>query len=179
MWLPAGRKRRKQTISQLFGVLAGTLVCVPAYMLIVSDPTQLGSAELPAPAAQVWAGVAEMLAKGFEALPQGAVPAMFVGGGAGHHHYLGREYTAPVSQVDSLGHGPRDCRRHSGFQFDFDVRRHLLAWILFRSKPTLAGAYTIPVSSGLIAGESLMGVAIIFVQQGPGMLELIRKSLFG
>ena len=34
------------------------------------------------------------------------------------------------------------------------------AWIFARRSEVLAGRYTIPVASGLIAGESLMGVAI-------------------
>jgi len=38
---------RKQTISQLFGVLAGTLVCVPVY-LVIAVPEKLGTEELPA-----------------------------------------------------------------------------------------------------------------------------------
>ena len=38
-----GGNPRKQTISQLFGVLAGTLVCVPVYAL-VADPEKLGTA---------------------------------------------------------------------------------------------------------------------------------------
>ena len=53
-----GGNPRKQTISQLFGVLAGTLVCVPVYSIVV-DPEKLGSPEMPAPAAKVWEAVAE------------------------------------------------------------------------------------------------------------------------
>jgi uncharacterized oligopeptide transporter (OPT) family protein len=44
----------------------------------------------------------------------------------------------------------------------------LLAWLFARARPKAAEAYTVPVSSGLIAGESLMGVAIILV------LELMK-----
>ncbi|MEX2112690.1 MAG: OPT family oligopeptide transporter, partial [Pirellulales bacterium] len=90
-----GGNPRKQTISQLFGVLAGTLVCVPAYMLVVSDPEKLGTEELPAPAAQVWAGVAELLAKGLDNLPRGAVPAMAVGALAGVLLALAEEFAPP------------------------------------------------------------------------------------
>src|SRR6185436_9931891 len=39
-----GGNPRKQTISQLFGVLAGTLVCVPVYAL-VARPEKLGTDE--------------------------------------------------------------------------------------------------------------------------------------
>ena len=36
-----------------------------------------------------------------------------------------------------------------------------MAWLFAKARPRAAEAYTIPVSSGLIAGESLVGVAII------------------
>jgi len=36
----------------------------------------------------------------------------------------------------------------------------LAAWVFARRSRELADRYTIPVASGLIAGESLMGVAI-------------------
>jgi len=43
----------------------------------------------------------------------------------------------------------------------FFIGACLAAWFK-RAKPALAKEYTIPVSSGIIAGESLMGVAIAF-----------------
>jgi uncharacterized oligopeptide transporter (OPT) family protein len=37
----------------------------------------------------------------------------------------------------------------------------LIAWVVTRRSPKVGEAYVVPVSSGLIAGESLLGVAII------------------
>jgi len=37
----------------------------------------------------------------------------------------------------------------------------LLAWAVARFRPKLADDFTVPVASGLIAGESLVGVGII------------------
>jgi uncharacterized oligopeptide transporter (OPT) family protein len=37
----------------------------------------------------------------------------------------------------------------------------LVAWLVAKAAPKTAEDYTVPVSSGLIAGESLMGVGII------------------
>ena len=37
----------------------------------------------------------------------------------------------------------------------------LCAWTIARASPKAGDTYTVPVSSGLIAGESLMGVGII------------------
>jgi uncharacterized oligopeptide transporter (OPT) family protein len=36
----------------------------------------------------------------------------------------------------------------------------LVAWRLQKARPETAERYVVPVSSGLIAGESLMGVAV-------------------
>ena len=38
---------------------------------------------------------------------------------------------------------------------------NLVAWLVARTSPKTADTYTVPVSSGLIAGKSLMGVATI------------------
>src|SRR5262249_15061991 len=73
-----GGNPRQQTISQLLGVIAGTLFAVPAYMLLVSDPTQLGKS-IAVPSAQVWASVARLLNEGLQALPQGAAWGMAAG----------------------------------------------------------------------------------------------------
>ena len=46
----------------------------------------------------------------------------------------------------------------------------LAAWLFAKARPQAAETYTVPVSSGLIAGESLMGVAIILA------LELLKLA---
>ncbi len=55
----------------------------------------------------------------------------------------------------------------------------LVAWLLARRRPDLDAKYTISASSGLIAGESLMGITFIFINNGAGMFELVRQRLFG
>ena len=42
----------------------------------------------------------------------------------------------------------------------------LLAWLLRRKNPAAADRLVVPVSSGLIAGESLMGVAVALMIVG-------------
>jgi uncharacterized oligopeptide transporter (OPT) family protein len=175
-----GGNARKQTISQLFGVLAGTLFCVPVYMLILSDPAKLGSKDLPAPAAKVWAGVAEMLAKGFEALPKNALWGMLVGGLVGIAITLAEEFTPKryhkwIPSATGLGIAGVIPAGNSFSMF----LGALVAWLFSRASPRLDETYTIPVSSGLIAGESLMGVTIILIDQGPGMIEMIKNTFTG
>ncbi len=158
-----GGNPRRQTIAQFFGVLGGAIVSVPAYLFVVQrNPEQLGSAALPAPAAKVWAGVAELLAKGIEALPAGALSAIAIGAAVGAVLTLLEEFA------------PRRLRRWIPSPTGLGIAGvipafnsismfvgALLAWLFAKASPRAAEAYTIPVSSGLIAGESLVGVAII------------------
>ncbi len=79
-----GASPRKQIIAQCIGITAGILVVVPAYILLQSvaerKGTQIGmSEEYPAPAAHAWKGVAEILSKGFDALPTNAYWAILAG----------------------------------------------------------------------------------------------------
>jgi uncharacterized oligopeptide transporter (OPT) family protein len=163
-----GGQPRRQTISQLFGVLAGTAVSVPAYLFVVQrHPEQLGTAALPAPSAKVWAGVAELLVKGIEALPPGALTAIVVGAVLGIVLTLLEEFGPPgwrpwLPSTTGLGIAGVIPAFNSFAMF----AGALAAWLLARARPQLAETYTVPVSSGLIAGESLMGVAIILTLEG-------------
>lgn len=174
-----GANPRKQTIAQLFGVVAGSLMAVPAYLLVVR-PEDLGTSALPAPSAKVWAGVAEMLAKGVESLPQGALMGMIFGGllGAGlslAEEYLPKSYKKWLPSATGLGIAGVIPAFNSVSMFIGS----LLAWLLIKWKPQVSERYTITVSSGLIAGESLMGVAIIIAAQGSGMIDAIMKAFGG
>jgi uncharacterized oligopeptide transporter (OPT) family protein len=174
-----GGNPRKQTISQLFGVLAGTLVCVPVYAIIVK-PEELGSEKLPAPAAKVWAGVAEMMAKGPGALPAGALTAMVFGAAIGIAITLLEEFSPKrfhkwIPSATGLGIAGVIPAFNSISMF----LGAFIAWALSKSRPTLSEMFTIPVSSGLIAGESLMGVAIILAMEGQGMFEALKNAFSG
>ena len=167
-----GGNPRKQTISQLFGVLAGTLVSVPAYLFVVQrNPERLGSEALPAPSAKVWAGVAELLAKGIDSLPQGALAAIVVGAAIGIALTLLEEFGPKawrpwLPSTTGLGIAGVIPAFNSFAMF----AGALAAWLFAKARPQAAETYTVPVSSGLIAGESLMGVAIILT------LELVKLA---
>jgi OPT family oligopeptide transporter len=158
-----GGNPRKQTISQLFGVVAGTLISVPAYLFVVqANPERLGSAELPAPAAKVWEGVARLLAKGLDALPAGALEAIAIGAALGVVLTLLEEFAPKrwkpwIPSTTGLGIAGVIPAFNSIAMFV----GAFVAWLAMKASPKAADDYTVPVSSGLIAGESLMGVAII------------------
>ena len=50
----------------------------------------------------------------------------------------------------------------------------IIAYIWQRKAPAIAEEFTYPVASGVIAGGSLMGVFLIFWENGP---EIIKKFL--
>lgn len=160
-----GGNARKQTISQFCGVIAGTLISVPAYQFVVQrNPDRLGSEALPAPAAKVWAGVAELLADGVQALPPGALTAILVGAALGVVLTLVEEFAPPrirawLPSTTGLGIAGVIPAFNSIAMF----AGALLAWGVAKARPAAGGEFTVPVASGLIAGESLVGVGIILV----------------
>src|SRR5678809_1595210 len=66
-WL-LGAKPRHQLYAQLFGVLAGAAIVVPAFNLVIPDPSVLGGDDWPAPSCVVWAGVSKAFAGGLDKL---------------------------------------------------------------------------------------------------------------
>lgn len=165
-----GGNPRSQTISQLFGVLAGTLVAVPVYVFVVQrDPTKLGTEALPAPAAKVWAGVAELLSNGVGSLPAGALQAIAIGAGVGIvltllEEFLPQKYRRWIPSSTGLGIAGVIPAYNAIAMFVGSV----VAYTLSRVSPKTNEQYTVAVSSGLIAGESLIGVAIILT------IEILR-----
>jgi uncharacterized oligopeptide transporter (OPT) family protein len=188
-----GSNPRQQTMAQFFGVLAGVLLCVPIYTIIVKTPTpnaaaagatrvetNLGTESLPAPAAKVWAAVAEVLNKGLGGLPKGTGWAMLVGAIFGIaitlcEEFLPRPYVQWIPSATGLGIAGVVPAFNSISMF----LGALAAWIWSKAHAKSAEKYVVSGSSGLIAGESLMGVAIILWLQGPSLIQEIQHALFG
>ena len=159
-WLLGGNPR-VQFYAQLFGVVAGAAVVVPAFNILIPDPTVLGSDAWPAPSCLVWAGVSKAFAGGVGTLDGMARTGMAAGLALGALLAV-LEKMAPaklkpwVPSPAGLGiamviPGSNTLAMFTG---------GLVAWLLGRYKPDFARRFVVPVSSGLIAGESLMGVAI-------------------
>ena len=159
-WLLGGHPRA-QFWAQLFGVAVGAAVVVPAFNVLIPNPEVLGTDAWPAPSCLVWAGVSEAFANGLAALGSAARGGILAGGLLGVALAL-MERFAParakpfVPSPSGLGiamviPGSNGIAMFLG---------GLGAEILRRWRPALAARYVVPVSSGLIAGESLMGVAV-------------------
>ena len=153
-------KPKQQFWAQFFGIIAGSIFVVPAFKLLIPDPSVLGTEKWPAPAAQTWKGVAILLAHGFETLHPTARLAIVVGGLLGiifavMEVYFPKTKTwLPSPTSFALG-----FTMPGSNSIAFFVGAAIATWIEKR-RPKLAEKSVVSVSSGFIAGESLMGVLI-------------------
>jgi OPT family oligopeptide transporter len=153
-----GAKPRQQFLAQFFGVLAGGCAVVPVFFLLIPDASVLGTDQWPAPAAQVWRGVAELLAKGVGALHPTARIGLVVGAGLGIVlALLERAFPKQKKWIPSPT-GMGLAFTITGW-YSISMFVGACAALAFeKANRKAAEDYVVPVSSGLIAGESLMGV---------------------
>ncbi|MBI5239144.1 MAG: OPT/YSL family transporter [Elusimicrobia bacterium] len=151
---------KHQFWAQFFGVAAGSCFVVPAYRLLIPTADLLGTDKWPAPGAQTWKGVAELLAKGFHTLHPTAQWALFIGGALGVILVLMErwlpKYRAYIPSATGLGLAFTTPANNTISMF----AGSLIALLIERRKPALAEKTVVPVSSGFIAGESLIGVLL-------------------
>jgi uncharacterized oligopeptide transporter (OPT) family protein len=163
-WL-LGANPRQQFIAQLFGVVAGAAVVVPAFNLLVPDASVLGTEEFPAPSSLVWAGVSRMLMSGVQSLPVSARIGALCGLCLGVALVL-LDRWAPkkakpfIPSASGLG---LSIVIPGASSISFFIGA-AIAEVLRRKKAKLADALVLPVSSGFIAGESLMGIAVAMLK---------------
>jgi uncharacterized oligopeptide transporter (OPT) family protein len=155
-----GARPRQQFIAQFFGVLAGGLVVVPVFFLLIPEPGLLGGEKWPAPAAQVWRGVAELLSKGLGSLHPTARWGLLIGSLVGILLPLLEKWFPRQKKFIPAPTGLGIAFTINGFNAISMFIGACLALWLSKAKPRVHEEYTVPVSSGIIAGESLMGVII-------------------
>ncbi len=169
-----GANPRRQFIAQFFGVMAGALVVVPVYFILVPSPDMLGTEKWPAPAALVWKGVAELLSKGVDSLPPSARIGLVVGGALG--------IVIPLLEM-RFPKAKKFIPSATGLGLAFTINGYnsismflgaCLALYLSKQHKTFHEKYTVACSSGIIAGESLMGVAIALLNALPNLLALMK-----
>ncbi len=157
-----GASPRLQTYGQLFGVLAGALVGTAGYLALVPDPQgMLLSDEWPAPAVAAWKAVAELFGEGLDAMPAMAPQAILFASVAGFglavaEKALPERWRPWVPSPASVGLAMVVPALYSISMF----LGALLGWALSRRLPGWTARFLIVLASGLIAGESLVGVAI-------------------
>jgi OPT family oligopeptide transporter len=166
-----GANPRKQFLAQLAGTFIGTAVVVPMFYVLVPTPDVLGSDKFPAPSAQVWRGVADLLSHGWHQLHVTARWGMAIGGLIGLVIPL-LEMAFPkkkdwIPSATGIGLALVIPAFNSVSMFI----GALMAYLWWKKNEKQADDYTVAVSSGIIAGESLMGVAILLLGSVLGYLE--------
>ncbi|HYP16631.1 MAG TPA: OPT family oligopeptide transporter [Opitutus sp.] len=165
-WL-LGAKPRHQVYAQLFGLVVGAAVVVPAFNLIIPDPSVLGSEAWPAPSCVVWAGVSKAFSDGIGALHPSARAAIVVGLALGValallEKFAPQKLRAVLPSPSGLGIAMVIPGSNAIAMF----LGAAVAEFIRRRSPALAEKTVVPIASGLIAGESLMGILIALLIVG-------------
>jgi OPT family oligopeptide transporter len=151
-----GASPRKQFVAQLWGIAGGIIVCVPIYVLF-TKAEGIGGDQFPAPAAQAWKAMAELLSKGLSAMPEHAMYGV-VGGVV---------FGVVLAVLGKLRPGIKWLPSGLAFGIAFIIPAFysmamFLGTVLFvvwaRRNPEDSKALAFAIASGLIAGEGLMGV---------------------
>ncbi|NUP05998.1 MAG: OPT/YSL family transporter [Polyangiaceae bacterium] len=151
-----------QWLSQLAGALAGSLAGSAIYLaLITNAKEQLFTEEWAAPAVTTWKAVAEIFSRGLSALPPHVGTAVAIAAAIGALLAVA-EKTAPRHIAARLPSAP-------AFGLGFVVPANqslsmllggLLAFAVVRFSKDWSERYWIVGCSGVVAGESLVGVGI-------------------
>jgi uncharacterized oligopeptide transporter (OPT) family protein len=165
-----GGKPRHQAVGHCLGILAGALVAVPVfYLLIKNDISRITSEDLPMPGAQIWIAVAKVLSSGLSVLPVSTRIAVLIGGLAGVLiEFLNRKSHGRFP-VSAMGLGLSFVLKFSDCWAM--ATGSLLFWVLGRNikKPDSMAAKIFinnqeTACAGVIAGGSIMGILIIILE---------------
>ena len=165
-----GANPRQQFLAQFAGIFVGTIVTVLTFAVLVPNARALGTDQFPAPAAQTWSAVAIALGQGLSALEPVKLWLICAGGVVGVVLTL-----APVLFPKYQNY----CPSASAFGLAWVFHWYygllfflgaLAALLVERRKPKLAEELTLPVASGVVAGGSLMGVALVLWANGGSIL---------
>ena len=174
-----GANPRKQFFAQFAGIFSGTLVTVLCFNVLVHDPSVLGGKQFPAPAAQAWKAVAEVLSHGIASLGAVKTWSIVIGGLVGLIlPLLGKLFPKYEKWIPSAA--------GVGLAWTFHWYTSLLFFLgaiigygFEKKAPKQSEEFMFPVASGIVAGGSLMAVLIIFCDNGPQIFGQLYHQLFG
>ncbi|MBM4304603.1 MAG: OPT family oligopeptide transporter [Deltaproteobacteria bacterium] len=166
-----GGKPRHQAIGHCLGIIAGALVSVPVfYILIQNDVSNITSESLPMPGAQIWIAVAKVLASGLKVLPQSTRVAVFLGGLAGILIEFFNRRARGKFPISAMGLGLSFVLKFSDC-WAMAVGS-LLFWALgkgLKGKSSVSSKIFVDnqetTCAGVIAGGSIMGIILIIIEQ--------------
>jgi uncharacterized oligopeptide transporter (OPT) family protein len=166
-----GANPRQQFLAQFAGIFVGTVVSVLTFAVLAPNAQALGTDQFPAPAAQIWSAVAIALSRGLSSLEGVKLWLIFAGAVVGtaltlaplllpkHQEYLPSASAFGLAWVFNW---------YYGLLFFLGA---LVALLIERREPKIAEEFTLPVASGVVAGGSLMGVALVFWANGGAILS--------
>jgi OPT family oligopeptide transporter len=170
-----GANPRKQFLAQLAGIFSGTVVTVLGFRLMVPNASVLGGEKFPAPSAQAWKAVAEVMSHGIASLGPVKIWCLVVGGLVGIIlPLLAKMFPKYEKWIPSAAGVGLAWTFHWYFSLLFFLGA-LVGYVVEKKAPKQSEEFTFPVASGLIAGGAIMGVLLIFCENGPQML----RQLFG
>jgi uncharacterized oligopeptide transporter (OPT) family protein len=155
---------RRTFLAQLWGCVVGSAIIVPVFLVLVPDASVLTEDHFPAPAGVFVAGVARVLAAGLGSLSEvarwSALAAALLGVIL---VLLERSAPEPVRRFV-----PSPIALGLGFALPASISLSiflgaLASVLLARARPAYAEVATVPLSSGLIAGESLVSLVSLLV----------------
>jgi uncharacterized oligopeptide transporter (OPT) family protein len=153
-----GSSPRRLTYMQLLATPVGAAAVSWMYP-VLRDQYGIGEKGLSSPISRKWAGFAEILSKGFEALPPGAMTALAVG------VLLGIVLAFLETRLRNKTLVPSPTGLGIGMLVPASVIVTMVvggligqAWT--KASPRTSELYQIPLASGLIAGEALVAVVV-------------------
>lgn len=160
-----GAHPRWQFLAQLTGSAVGAAAVVPLFYLLVPSPSALGGEQFPAPGVAAAAKLAQVLSTGLGGLP----PSILVAGGCG------ALLAASLTLIESLL--PERARRWVPSPVGLGLGLLLPLFATFslflgglaaeavrRVRPWALEGRLLPLATGFIAGEGLMGVALVLLR---------------
>lgn len=156
-----GATPRLQIVGQVFGIMVGALVGAAAYLILIPDPAHmLLTPEWPAPAVATWKAIAEVFKAGPEAIPPGSIVAMIIGALVGIvlpllEHFLPEKIARWLPSPASFGLAFMLPAWNSISMF----LGAALAYAFNKFAPNAATRFLMVIAAGLVAGESLAGIA--------------------
>lgn len=170
-----GAHPRKQFLAQFAGIFIGTLITVMAFRILVPDASVLGTDQFPAPAAQTWKGVAEAMALGLSNMHPLKIWCIVIGGLVGiiltvlPKMFPKQQKWFPSAAGIGLAWV---FQWFYGFLFFAGA---IIGYAWQKKNPQQSEEFLFPVASGIVAGGALMGVILVFWENGAEIL----KQLFG
>lgn len=166
-----GSSPRYLTYMQLLATPVGAAAVAWMYPLLCQQYGIPGKGALSAPTSLRWAGFAEILYRGAEALPRGALPALLIGAALGVVLAVLEALVRNKTWIPSptgLGIG---MLMPAAVIFTM-VIGGVIGALWTRVSRRTSDAYQIPLASGLIAGEALAAViaSVVLV-----MLEFLKR----